>query len=93
MDEVRFDAAKKAKLLRFTNMYSHDPQIPEPEHDLTLLAETPQILRDLMELIAAEDGAHFEEMQKLVAPSPEEQDTSEQPAPDSAKAAVAGTKK
>jgi wobble nucleotide-excising tRNase len=66
MDQIGFDAAKKARILRFLHTHSHDAQISEPEHDLSILSETPQILKDIMEVMASEDPRHFEAMAKLV---------------------------
>lgn len=67
LDQVTgFDPAKKARILRFLHTYSHDGKIGEPEHDLSILAETPQVLKELLELIATEDAKHFDEMVKFV---------------------------
>jgi wobble nucleotide-excising tRNase len=72
MEQVHsIDPAKKARLLRFTHTHSHDPQVPEPEHDLSILSETPQVLRDLLDLMEAEDRGHFEEMIKVAVPAAE----------------------
>jgi AAA domain/DEAD/DEAH box helicase len=64
-----FDEAKKARIIRFTNTYSHNGQINEPEHDLSLLVETPYILRDILALIEHIDPEHFRGMAGLIAPS------------------------
>jgi wobble nucleotide-excising tRNase len=63
-----FDAAKRTRLYRFLNAYSHREVIEEQQHDLTLLAETPQILSDLLDFMAAEDKRHFDEMVKAITP-------------------------
>jgi len=73
IEQVHFDPARRARLLRFTHTHSHDPHVPEPEHDLSILSETPVILKDLFDLIAAEDRGHFDEMLKVVVPVPEEE--------------------
>lgn len=57
-----FDEAKKARIIRFTNTYSHNGQIEEPEHDLSILAETPDILRDILSLIEHVDADHYKGM-------------------------------
>jgi wobble nucleotide-excising tRNase len=57
-----FDEAKKARIMRFTNTYSHNGQIEEPEHDLSILAETPDILRDILSLIEHVDADHYRGM-------------------------------
>jgi wobble nucleotide-excising tRNase len=63
-----FDAAKRTRLYRFLNAYSHREVIEEQQHDLTLLAETPQILSDLLDFMAMEDRRHFDEMVKAITP-------------------------
>jgi len=67
LDLVAFDTAKKARILRFLHTYSHDGKIAEPEHDLSILAETPDVLKDLIEMIKTEDPKHYGEMTKLLA--------------------------
>lgn len=66
LDRVTFDTAKKARILRFLHTYSHDDKVSDPGHDLSVLAETPQILADLMDLIKAEDPKHYDEMIKVL---------------------------
>jgi wobble nucleotide-excising tRNase len=66
MQSSTFDAAKRTRLYRFLNAYSHREVIEEQQHDLTLLAETPQILSDLLDFMAAEDKRHFDEMVKAI---------------------------
>lgn len=68
MQSSTFDAAKRTRLYRFLNAYSHREVIEEQQHDLTLLAETPQILSDLLDFMAAEDKRHFDEMVKAITP-------------------------
>lgn len=67
LDLVAFDTAKKARILRFLHTYSHDGKIAEPEHDLSILAETPDVLKDLIEMFKAEDSKHYDEMVKLLS--------------------------
>ena len=64
-----FDEAKKARIIRFTNTYSHNGQIDEPEHDLSILAETPYILRDILALVEHIDPEHYRGMSGLIASS------------------------
>jgi hypothetical protein len=40
---------------------------------LSILSETPVILKDLFDLIAAEDRGHFDEMLKVVVSVPEDE--------------------
>lgn len=63
-----FDEAKKARIIRFTNTYSHNGQIDDPEHDLSVLAETPEILRDVLALVEYVDPDHYRGMVQSVAP-------------------------
>lgn len=70
LNGVSFDAAKKARILRFLHTFSHEGKISEGEHDLSILAETPQVLRDVLDLIESEDSRHFSEMKSLALPKP-----------------------
>lgn len=72
LDAVSFDAAKKARILRFLNTHSHLGHISEPEHDPYVLSETGAILSDVMSLIETTDKDHFNGMKALVADKPEE---------------------
>lgn len=67
LDRVAFDNAKKIRILRLLNTYSHAGAITEPEHDLSLLAETQPVLLDLLELMKAVDKDHYEGLETLVA--------------------------
>lgn len=68
LDRVTFDNAKKTRILRLLNTYSHAGAIAEPEHDLSLLAETQPVLRDLLDLMKVVDKEHYEGLEKLVTP-------------------------
>jgi wobble nucleotide-excising tRNase len=65
---VSFDPAKKGRIIRFLHTYSHEGKIAEPEHDLSILAETPDVLKDVLALVRAEDEKHYDEMAKLIQP-------------------------
>ena len=67
LEHVKFPIARKARVLRLLHFGSHSTHIAEPEHDLSVLSETRQVLGDLLELMKAADGPHFAEMEKLVA--------------------------
>jgi len=69
LDRVPFDNAKKTRILRLLNTYSHAGAISDPEHDLSLLAETQPVLREVLELMAAVDKDHYDGLIKMVAPS------------------------
>jgi len=66
MDEVEFDENKKIRIMRFVHTYSHSADMPEPEHDPSLLAEASSVLTDLMGLINKLDREHYSAMVKLV---------------------------
>ena len=67
MDNIEFEEAKKARLLRFVHSYSHNDAIEEPDHDPTLLGESSAVLSDLLELMKQEDPNHFDRMVKLIS--------------------------
>lgn len=71
LDAVRFDAMKKARILRFLNTHSHHGHVSEPEHDLSVLSETGAVLGDVLALIESTDAEHFRGMKELVAGAPE----------------------
>lgn len=64
--DASYEPAKKARILRFVHTYSHDETVGESGHDLSLLAETPQILKEIIELLKHQDAKHFDEMEKIV---------------------------
>ena len=69
LEEVKFDDAKKTRLIRFLQTYSHSNEVDELEHDISVLSETPAILKDLMALIQQEDAKHYEGMVSRLDPS------------------------
>jgi wobble nucleotide-excising tRNase len=72
--DVKFDEAKKLRILRFLHTHSHSGAIGEPEHDPSLLGEARAVLTDLLEFIKDQDPDHFTAMVKLVEPPAEEED-------------------
>lgn len=67
LERVNFDNAKKTRILRLLNTYSHARAILDPEHDLSLLSETQPVLLDVLEMMKAVDREHYEGLEKLVA--------------------------
>ena len=67
-ERVDFDAAKKTRILRLLNTYSHSGGISDPEHDPSVLAETGQVMKAILELMQALDGDHYQGMIKLMQP-------------------------
>ena len=64
--DIKFDESKKLRMLRFLHTHSHHHEVEEPEHDLSILSETKAIMMDLLELMKAEDKAHFQAMEELI---------------------------
>lgn len=69
LDRVPFDNAKKTRILRLLNTYSHVDAIPDPGHDLSLLSETQPVLRDVLELMETADKDHYVGLVKAVTRS------------------------
>lgn len=67
-ERVDFDSAKKTRILRLLNTYSHSGGITDPECDPSGLAETGEVMKVILELIQATDGEHYQGMIKLVQP-------------------------
>ena len=65
LERAKCSAATGARLIRFLDTYSHNQTVSETDHDSSILTETPQILKDLMDLIRTEDPGHFGEMEQL----------------------------
>lgn len=72
MDRVDFDTAKKTRILRLLNTYSHSGGISDPEHDPTVLAETQEVMKLILELMKEIDTDHFDGMMNLMTPVEEE---------------------
>lgn len=66
LDSIDFDVAKKNQIIRFLHTNSHNDLISEPEHDHSILIETPAVLNNVLELIKDVDEDHYEEMVKCV---------------------------
>ncbi|QHE89215.1 AAA family ATPase [Hydrogenophaga sp. BPS33] len=67
LDTIDHDNAAKTRILRFLHAFSHLDQVADPEHNPSMLVETPSVLRDLFALIEHTDAAHFKSMNDLVA--------------------------
>lgn len=66
VDRIAFDGAKKTRILRLLNTYSHASAIADPEHDLSLLAETQPVLLDMLDMMKVVDKDHYEGLEKLL---------------------------
>ena len=70
LEQVQFEVHKKTRIIRFLHTQSHFDQIGDPEHDLSLLSETPAILKDVLDLIRETDDVHYAGMLEIVAQQP-----------------------
>ena len=61
-----FEQSKRTRIERFLNVHSHENHIGVPEHDSSILAETPEILKNVLELIKLEDAKHYKGMEELL---------------------------
>jgi wobble nucleotide-excising tRNase len=66
MQLVKFDEAKKIRVIRFLHTHSHNDAFGEPEHDLSLMSEAHAILKDMLALMQSEDGNHFSAMVQAI---------------------------
>lgn len=71
---LEFDEARKLRILRFLDTHSHGEAIGEPQHDPSLLGEARSVLRDVLDLIKAQDPEHFKAMETLLKPANPEAD-------------------
>ncbi|MDP1919120.1 MAG: AAA family ATPase [Myxococcales bacterium] len=67
LERVKFEDAKKTRILRLLNTYSHAGAITDPEHDLSLLAETQPVLLDVLEMMRTTDGEHYAGLERLMS--------------------------
>ena len=65
MEAMDFDQAGKLRILRYVHAYSHSDSIGEPEHDLSLLAESRAVLQDVLRFMKNHDSDHFGAMEQL----------------------------
>lgn len=69
LELVDFDPAKKTRMLRFTHSFSHSDRIEEHGMDMSLLAEAPQVMKEILELIERTDRQHYDGMVEQVTTS------------------------
>ncbi|MCO6465021.1 MAG: AAA family ATPase [Bradyrhizobiaceae bacterium] len=72
LERVNFDNAKKNRIYRLLNTYSHADAIANPNHDLSLLAETQPVLLDTLEMMMSVDREHYDGLLTLVVNQPTE---------------------
>ena len=73
LQAIKFDESKKTRILRFVHTHSHSGAVGEPNHDPSILCEANAVLKDLLDLIKAQDPKHFEAMKALIMPSTDEE--------------------
>ncbi len=60
LKEIKFDETKKTRINRFVETHSH-PRYESgvQDFDMTILAETPAIISDILEMVKVEDEKHY----------------------------------
>ena len=74
MESIQYDEAVKTRILRLLNTYSHSAMIAEPGHDPTVLSETKEVIKELLEMIKVLDENHYNGMYSLISTSTVEED-------------------
>jgi wobble nucleotide-excising tRNase len=64
LEAVTFDDVKKTRILRFVDTHSHAEQVGGGHDEASALAEAPEVLRNLIELIEGCDSEHAQRMRK-----------------------------
>ena len=77
LEDVGFDEAAKLRIIRFTNTFSHGDSVGEPEHDLSLLAESRSVLQDVLSFMEHLDVEHFRAMVQLIKGSVHDADSAQ----------------
>jgi wobble nucleotide-excising tRNase len=72
VEALDFDYAKKTRILRFLQTYSHLDSVSDPEHDPSVLAETKPVLCALLELVEALDPDHYHGMLEAIGITPDD---------------------
>ena len=67
LEAVSFDDVKKTRILRFVDTHSHAEQIGGGHDEASALAEAPDVLKNLIELIEGCDSEHAQRMRKAIA--------------------------
>ena len=66
IEGTNLNTVEKTKIDRFLNIFSHLQNIGEQDHDISILSETPAIMKSVLKMIEAEDPGHFKEMKKVI---------------------------
>lgn len=66
LEALNVEPARKARLMRFLDTYSHNEQIGSEGQDFAYLAEVPSVLREMLDLMREKDPGHYESMRKAI---------------------------
>lgn len=72
LQSIKFDEAKKIRIIRFLHTYSHNSAIGDPEHDPSELSEAHAILSDLLAMMRSVDAEHYLAMEEVLKQTSEE---------------------
>lgn len=75
MDGIQYDGSVKTRILRLLNTYSHSSVVAEPGHDPTVLSETREVIKELLEMIKTLDENHYNGMISLMSVNAAEDDS------------------
>lgn len=67
LEAVPFDDVKKTRILRFVDTHSHAEQIGCGHDEASALAEAPEVLKNIIELIEGCDSEHAQRMRKAAS--------------------------
>ena len=79
MENIQYDVTVKTRILRLLNTYSHSAVVAEPGHDPTVLSETREVVKELLEMIKTLDENHYNGMVSLVSANAAEDDSEDSP--------------
>jgi len=69
LEQVSFEQARKIRIARFCDAYSHNLVVDGVEYDPTQLTEAQNVAKDIMDLIQTLDKKHYDLMCKLATDS------------------------
>lgn len=76
LEGIPYDEAIKTRILRLLNTYSHSATIAENGHDPTVLSETHDVVKELLEMIKTLDANHYNGMLSLISAADTEDEES-----------------
>ncbi len=66
LNSAKLSSPQIGRIVKFVHSHSHGDFVGESEHNLSMLSEGRQVMKDIMALIRAEDKAHHKAMRRLV---------------------------